>query len=47
MNAQTHRLVFNPSRGCVIAVAEISRSSGKSSASGASCRRTRLHLHRR
>lgn len=34
MNAQSHRLVFNPSRGCLMAVAETSRSSGKSSTSG-------------
>jgi hypothetical protein len=31
MNTQSHRLVFNPSRGCLIAVAETSRSCGKSS----------------
>jgi filamentous hemagglutinin len=34
MNPHSHRLIFNPTRGCLMAVAETSRSSGKSSASG-------------
>ena len=34
MNPKSHRLIFNPSRGCVMAVAETSRSCGKSGASG-------------
>lgn len=34
MNRTAHRLIFNPTRGCLMAVAETSRSCGKSSASG-------------
>ncbi|NBW79885.1 MAG: hypothetical protein EBR27_12885 [Betaproteobacteria bacterium] len=45
MNTQPHRLVFNPSRGCLMAVAETSRSCGKACASGttqSTCRQRRL-----
>lgn len=34
MNAHSHRIVFNPTRGCLMAVAETSRSGGKSSSGG-------------
>jgi hypothetical protein len=49
MNPQTHRLIFNPTRGCLMAVAETSRSCGKSSASGAtrSTRTKRTRCRRR
>jgi hypothetical protein len=34
MNKSAHRLIFDPARGCLMAVAETSRSCGKSGASG-------------
>ena len=34
MNPQTHRLIFNPTRGCLMAVAETAHSRGKGRHSG-------------
>lgn len=41
MNASSHRLIFNKSRGCLMAVSETASSSSKG-ASGTSCSRTTL-----
>ncbi|MBK8525518.1 MAG: hypothetical protein IPL58_16670 [Betaproteobacteria bacterium] len=46
MNPQTHRLIFNPHRGCLMAVAESARSCGKGR-QAAQGRRGKHRAHRR
>ena len=42
MNPQTHRVIFNKSRGCMMAVSEVASGQGK----GKSCKSRKSHIKR-
>ncbi len=44
MNAQVHRTIYNHARGCLLAVAETAKSSGKASGGSTTCRKARSAL---
>jgi hypothetical protein len=45
MNTHTHRTIYNHTRGCLMAVAETAKSSGKASGGRSAPRKARTTLH--